>query len=311
MTELRIHSYGDQGWKESLQSDARWLQAHRHEFRFLWVELTPPGVDHLRELGYLELDLLKKPRPIVSFSKQQLTIRLAVPQRKGQRLILKNTLLIQQPGMVLSLQEGPPLQLEPNWLSLAAQRVLDSQGLALVQELLQIALDQYFKILNDIETRLHKLEEEILANPQRQQLNQAHQIKRDLLHMRRAVWPLRESFSACLREPLNSQMEHFLLDANESCLEIIDSIETYQDLGRGLTELFVGSLTRKRSEVVKILTLMATLFAPLTFITAVYGMNFNHMPELQNPLGYPLCILLLVAVAVLTGGWFYANSRHR
>lgn len=252
MTELRIHCYGASGWIENLQPDERWLKSHRHEFHSLWVELTPPGLDRLPELGCLELDRLKKPRPLVSLNKQQLMIRLGVPQRKGQRLILKNTLLIQHPGMVLSLQEGPRLQLDPDWLVLSAQQVLESQGLALVQKLLDLALDQYFKILNDIEAQLNELEEEILANPQRQQLSQAHHIKRDLLQMRRAVWPLRENFSHCLRQSPTPQHEHFFMDSDESCLEIIESIETYLEIGGRMTELFVSSLTRKRGEVVKI-----------------------------------------------------------
>jgi magnesium transporter len=308
LTELDINYCSERGWSKKLQADTHWLQAHRHEFQFVWVELTPPGLELLQELSGQDLEIAKKPRPVVAVSDQQLMIRLPVPQRRGQRLILKNMLLVQQPGILWSLQEGPRLELEPNWLSLARQRVLESHGLALLQELMQMGLEQYFKTLDEIEARMHKLEEEIVANPRRQQLIQAHQMKRDLLHLRRAIWPLRDRLSSGLRQSPTSPQSNLLIDLNQSCLEILGSIETYQNLVRSLTELFVGSLTRKRNEALKVFTVIITLFAPITFFIPIYGMNFSPLPEQQNPLGYSLCILPLVASAMLTGGWIYANG---
>ena len=158
------------------------------------------------------------------------------------------------------------------------------------------------------------LEDELLWNPTREAISQIHTVKRDLLTLRRAIWPLRDAINGLFREesPLISPETHpYLRDCADHAVQIIDLVETYRELGSGMMDVYLSSVSNRMNEIMKVLTIISTIFIPLSFIAGVYGMNFDtkrsplNMPELEWYWGYPfsLAIMGLIAGALLIFFW--------
>jgi magnesium transporter len=153
--------------------------------------------------------------------------------------------------------------------------------------------------------RIEFLEEVLVADPNPTTLQEIHKLKRELIFLRKSVWPLREVVSALERgeSPLiQSAMVVFLRDVYDHTIQIIDSVETFRDIVSGMLDIYLSSMSNKMNEVMKVLTIIATIFIPLTFIVGVYGMNFKYMPELERPWGYFMVwgIIIVVALGMLT-----------
>lgn len=126
-------------------------------------------------------------------------------------------------------------------------------------------------------------------------------MKRDLILFRRSVWPLREAVGSLLRGEsalVQKTTLVYLRDVYDHLVHVIDAIEIYREMLAGMMDLYLSSISNRMNEVMKVLTVIATIFMPLTFIAGVYGMNFKHMPELGLPWGYPAVLLLMIVVAV-------------
>ncbi len=167
----------------------------------------------------------------------------------------------------------------------------------LAYALLDAVVDSYFSILEQIGEQIEKLEEELLLQPTPATLNQIHHFKREMILLRKAVWPLRELIGGLQRieSPLVSDGTGiFLRDVYDHTIQILDTVETFRDILTGLLDLYLSSISNRMNEVMKVLTIIATIFIPLTFIAGIYGMNFEHMPELQWRWSYPLLWLLML-----------------
>jgi magnesium transporter len=182
----------------------------------------------------------------------------------------------------------------------------------LAYALLDAVIDASFPVLEDIGERLERLENAILAAPRRGSLIALHECKRDLLTVRRAVWPLRDVLNVLVRDdsPLvRPETRIFLRDCYDHAVRLIDLVETDRELGSDLIELYLSSVSNRLNEVMKTLTIITVFFMPLSFIAGVYGMNFDasvsplNMPELKWYLGYPFALLLMGAVVIAF--WIY------
>ena len=169
----------------------------------------------------------------------------------------------------------------------------------LAYSLLDAIVDSCFPILETYSDRAEELEELILGHPQPDIVNQVHQFKRDLLLLRWVVWPMREVVSYLQREPhecVSETTRIYLRDLYDHVVQIIDLIETYREIASDLIETYMSSVSNRMSETMKVLTLIGTIFIPLTFLAGVYGMNFHHIPELDQEWAYPafwgVCFLL-------------------
>ena len=198
--------------------------------------------------------------------------------------------LIVGPGYVLSFQEKPGELFNP-----LRQRIHGDQGRVrkmgadyLAYRLLDTIVDQYFLILEQMGDRIEKLEEKLLDKPDRQLLHRIHQTKREMIMLRRAVWPLRELIGGLQRDItlVTPAVQPFLRDLYDHTIQIIDTVETYRDIITGLLDLYLSSISNRMNEIMKVLTIMSTLFIPLTFLVGVYGMNFDYLPELHWRWGY-------------------------
>lgn len=173
----------------------------------------------------------------------------------------------------------------------------------LAYALMDTVVDHYFAILEKIGERVEKMETELIANPTPKTLRQLFLLKRDMIAIRKAVWPLREVVSAMEREEnaplIGKSTRIFLRDVYDHTIQAIDTIETDRDILSGMVDIYLSSLSNKLNEVMKLLTVIGTIFMPLTFITGIYGMNFEYMPELAHPFGYFSALAVMLAVSLL------------
>ncbi|MBI5862972.1 MAG: magnesium/cobalt transporter CorA [Planctomycetes bacterium] len=183
----------------------------------------------------------------------------------------------------------------------------------LMYALLDAAIDHYFPLLEEVGERLDALEGDILGRPRRDVVQRILDVKRDLRSVRRAVWPLRDALNTLLRDPnplVADETRVYLRDCHDHVVQIIDLLENYRELAGGLTDIYLSNLSNSTNEIMKVLTIISTLFIPLTFIVGVYGMNFAtdkspwNMPELGWYYGYPFVLALMAAIALGLFGFF-------
>jgi magnesium transporter len=177
----------------------------------------------------------------------------------------------------------------------------------LAYTLIDAMVDHIFPILEQFGDRLETLEDEVLAHPGPDTIQEIHRIKRELLLVRRAMWPMREVLQRLHREPhecFSDITRTYVRDVYEHAVQVIDIVETYRELATGLTETYMTAMSNRMNEIVKVLTIIGTIFIPLTFLAGVYGMNFHHLPELEWRWGYTLFWAVSVAIAVGMIAWF-------
>ena len=190
-------------------------------------------------------------------------------------------------------------------------RVRANDASFLLYSLLDAVVDQCFPILEHYSERLEDLEDEVLARPSQQTIAQIHQIKRELLLVRRAVWPMREVIGTLVREQhenLSETTRTYFRDVHDHAVQVIDMVETYREFASGLTETYMSAMSNRMNEIMKVLTIITTIFVPLTFLAGVYGMNFTYLPEKDIVWAYPAFWGVCLVTAVLMVVWF--RRRH-
>jgi magnesium transporter len=171
----------------------------------------------------------------------------------------------------------------------------------LAYTLLDAIIDNYFVVLEKLGERIEALEEQLITNPGPAILQSIHKLKRDMILLRKSVWPLREVISALGRgdSPLIDEPTRvYLRDVYDHTIQVIDTIETFRDMVSGMLDIYLSSVSNRMNEVMKVLTIIATIFIPLSFIAGVYGMNFKYMPELDWHWGYPALMLLMLVIGL-------------
>ena len=176
----------------------------------------------------------------------------------------------------------------------------------LAYTLLDSIIDGFFPVLEVYGERIEELEDEVVARPTRKTLEKIYKIRRDLLTLRRAIWPQRDAINVLIRDSshlISPEVRIYLRDCYDHTVQVMDMVETYRELSSGLMDVYLSSMGNKMNEIMKLLTVMSSIFIPLTFVAGIYGMNFNteksplNMPELNWYLGYPLCLGLMAAIA--------------
>lgn len=186
----------------------------------------------------------------------------------------------------------------------------------LAYALLDITIDHGFPLLERFGLQLEELEQQILEAADREALEQIHTIKRELILLRRSLWPHRDVINEILRND-DDQMQQgtliYLRDCYDHTIQIMDLLETYRDMASSMVDIYMSSVSNRMNNVMRVLTVIATIFIPLTFIVGIYGMNFDRtagpwsMPELGNPLGYVFVWIVMVVIAA--GMIFFFRSR--
>jgi magnesium transporter len=193
----------------------------------------------------------------------------------------------------------------------------------LLYALIDSCVDAWFPVIETFGERLEHLEDGILERSRRDTIDQIYGIRRELLELRRSVWPLRDALGALYRDPtvlISTDTRVYLRDCYDHAVQIIDLVENNREIAANLTDLYLSAASNRMNEVMKILTIISTIFLPLSFIAGVYGMNFDtgkplNMPELKWWFGYPFALGLMAATALgllvffRRKGWMTSRPR--
>lgn len=302
-----------------------------------WVDVKGLGSeDVLRRLGHvfslhplvLE-DIVNVPqRPKIEEYDEQLLIiaRMVTMKTSGSGFISEQVSLVLGRHYLLTVQEEP----EYDCFGPIRERIRTSKGTIrkqgsdyLAYALLDAIIDGFFPVLEEYGEKIEELEDEVVANPSRQTLEKIHAVKRELLGLRRAIWPQRDAINALIRDGsdlISHDVHIYLRDCYDHAIQVLDMVETYRELAASLMDVYLSSVSNKMNEIMKLLTVISSIFIPLTFIAGVYGMNFNtekspfNMPELDWYWGYVACWAVMLATAFSLvfffwkRGWFESLS---
>ena len=180
--------------------------------------------------------------------------------------------------------------------------------------LLDAVIDGYFPFLEDLGEELDRLEDDVVFRPQPATLARVNRLKKELLILRRALWPLREAIGQMIRDrpaQLSEEVEIYLRDCSDHCIQLLDLVETARELASSLTSTYLSSIANRTNDVMKVLTIMASIFIPLTFIAGLYGMNFEHMPELRWRWAYPVVLAVMAVLGLGLMAYFRARGWFR
>ena len=172
----------------------------------------------------------------------------------------------------------------------------------LAYSLIDAVVDNYFAILEKLGEDIESMEEELVAEPTGKTLQQIHNLKREMIALRKSIWPLRELISSLQRSGtllINETTNVYLRDVYDHTIQVIDTVESFRDMVSGMLDIYLSSISNRMNAVMKVLTIIATIFIPLTFIAGIYGMNFKYMPELEWRWAYPIVWLVMTVVAIV------------
>ncbi|MDG2990347.1 magnesium/cobalt transporter CorA [Candidatus Synechococcus calcipolaris G9] len=296
-----------------------------------WIDVQGLGDENvLQRLGrvfglhpiVLE-DIVNVPqRPKVEDHDHQLLLitRMVTPKEDGRGFYTEQVSLVLGKSYLLTVQEEPTR----DCFDLVRQRIRTNRGTIrqngcdyLLYALIDAIIDGFFPVLEDYGERIELLEDEVVANPSRETLEEVHQIRRELLALRRAIWPQRDALNAMIRdrsELLSDDVQIYLRDCYDHAIQVLDMVETYRELAASLMDVYLSSVGNKMNEIMKLLTIISTIFIPLTFIVGVYGMNFNpeasplNMPELNWYWGYPACWAVMIGISAFLFGYFWRQG---
>lgn len=177
----------------------------------------------------------------------------------------------------------------------------------LAYTLIDAIVDNYFAILEKISEKVEKIEEKIIKEPNPNTLQEIYDLKKEMIYLRKSVWPLREVISSLQRDGsrlIKKNTYVFLRDVYDHTIQVIDTIETFRDMISGILDIYMSSVSNKMNEIMKVLTIFAAIFIPLTFVAGVYGMNFEYMPELAWKWGYPMVWIIIILMSLSMLGYF-------
>lgn len=306
------------------------LMARYDPAKVNWINIDGLGtLEILRKLSErfsihplaLEDVLNTTQRPKVErYTEQYFIISEMIYQEDKQRIAVEQLSLFLGESYVITLQE----ECGHDVFETVRARLRSGRGYArkmkadyLAYALLDATVDQFFPILETVGDSIEELEEELLKKPTRETLKKLYEGKRLLMQLRRAAWPQREIFNTLMRDDtglVSSETQVFLRDCYDHTTQIIDILESFRDLAAGLMDVYLSSLGFRTNEIMRVLTVFSVFFMPLTFIAGVYGMNFDtsvspfNMPELRWYFGYPICLIVMAAVAL--GMLVFFKRKH-
>jgi magnesium transporter len=210
---------------------------------------------------------------------------------------------------VLTFQESPGTIWDgvQQRIATAGSRLRANDASFLVHSLLDAIIDHCFPILEQYGDRLEEIEQMVLEQPAREAIQELHRLKRELVLLRRSLWPMRDVINALQREThecLSDMTRTYMRDIYDHTVQIIDLIEAYREIVLGLTETYMTAMSNRMNEIMKVLTIIGTIFIPLTFFAGVYGMNFKHFPELEWVWGYAFFWSVCLLIAGCMALWF-------
>lgn len=210
---------------------------------------------------------------------------------------------------VMSFQETDHDYFKPilDRLSVESSRIRTNKTDYLTYALIDAVVDHYFSIIEHIADEIESIEDKLLENPEDQLLREIHKLRREVIFFRKSIWPLRDAINSTIRDEskfIAESTKIYLRDVYDHMIQVIDNIENYRDMIIGLHDMYMSNISNRMNEIMKVLTIIATIFIPLTFIAGIYGMNFNteispyNLPELNWYWGYPAAMAVMLGIAI-------------
>ena len=334
--KIHMIAYGPESAIEEEVHDVESIRNHLAQWPVVWVNVDGLGdAEVIRQLGQI-FDLHRLAMEDVVGVHQRAKVEqydsyyYVVARMAEMHDILETDQLSLFWGRnyVLTFQEKAGDCFDPIRLRIRKKdgRIRTSGPDYLAYSLLDASIDNYFPILEKYGEQIEALEDQVVLRPSSQFVPEIHELKRDLLGLRRAVWPLREAVSGLIREPsplIAQETRLYLRDCYDHTVQIIDLLENYRDVAASLMEVYLSSVSNRLNEIMKFLTIFTTIFIPLNFIAGIYGMNFNtekspwNMPELNWYFGYPLAggLMAVLCVGMLIyfrrKGWIGSSSAGK
>lgn len=221
--------------------------------------------------------------------------------------------IILGPNFLISFQEveGDVFNSVRERLRKGKGRIRKAASDYLAYALIDAIVDHYFIILENFGEKIESLEDQLVTAPTQETLQSIHNMKREMILFRKQVWPLRELIAKLTKgeTPLINESTHvYLRDVYDHTIQIIDTIESFRDILSGMLDIYLSTISNRMNEVMKVLTIIATIFIPLTFIAGIYGMNFKFMPELEWHWGYFLALLVMGIIALVMVFYFWKKE---
>ncbi|MBP1722430.1 MAG: corA [Deltaproteobacteria bacterium] len=314
-TRVAVVEYDGQDFQEKELKNFETCYIFPKEPAVTWVNVVGiQQVEVLEKLGNcftvhplaLEDILNTEQRPKVEDYGEDLfiVVKLITYNEKKDEVDAEQISLILRPNALISFQEkeGDDFAAVKERLRAGKGRLRKMGADYLAYTLLDVVVDQYFVVLEKLGERIEVLEGKLLADPGTATLQKIQNLKREMLLLRKWIWPLREIISSLERGEYSVIQEStriYLRDVYDHAIQVMDAVEIYRDMLSGMLDIYLSSLNNRMNAVMKVLTIIATIFMPLTFLAGVYGMNFKHMPELDWPWGYPLILVVMAFVAIL------------
>jgi len=315
--QIAAIGFGPQGVVERKPIDLDEIVALRGSCSVIWIDVTGFGdvatLQRLREMFdlhrlALEDVVSQQQRAKVEdygshgFIVLRMVDESAAPETEQLSLFLG-------PGFVVTFQERPGDCFDP-----VRQRLRDPSGQMqkhgsdyLAYALLDAVVDAYFPVLERLDGRLEQIEEQILGTGGEAPVRELYAQRRCMLELRRAIWPLREAIGTLVRgetKHFSASVQPYLRDVHDHVVQLLDLLENCREMSSSLIELHMSTSNNRLNEVIKLLTIISTIFMPLTFVVGIYGMNFDVMPELRWRYGYPACLATMVVIAGAMTLWF-------
>jgi magnesium transporter len=318
--ELVLIDYDGDGSTRLMLTDPSVISKCLETNSVSWIDVLGLGnLDTWEVLGsifnlhrLLVEDVVNVPqRPKVEhFQDQLLIIAMMVVLNPGRTGFSKEQVsLVLGKNYLLTVQEEP----EEDCFHGVRQRIEIDRGIIRKQGadylaycLLDAIVDGFFPVLEYYGEIIEELENEVMSKPDRSTLTKIHHVRRELLTLRRAIWPQRDAINSLIRDGshlISRDVQVYLRDCYDHTVQVMDMVETYRELATGLMDVYLSAVSNKMNEIMKLLTVVSAIFIPLTFIAGVYGMNFSreksplNMPELDWYWGYPACLALMLTTA--------------
>jgi magnesium transporter len=324
---VRLLKYGPSKCSDDEITDISQLSDRGDESKVTWVDVAGLGdADVITRVGAifglhplaLEDVVNVHQRPKVESYGDHLFL-IARAHTRGSSMQTEQVAMFLGHNFVVTFQEGHVDCFEP-----VRQRILSGTGRVracgadyLFYSLLDAVIDGYFPALEQYGEELDAVDDQLSSNGERGLIKQIHKVRSELLTFRRSVWPLREAINSLIRDSgalVSDETDLYLRDCYDHTVQIIDVIETDRELCADLRDFYLTIVSNRMNQVMKFLTVIATLFIPLSFITGLYGMNFNtqvstwNMPELNWTMGYPFALALMIGTATSLVGFFWRKG---
>lgn len=313
--KITVLGYSKDEWIEKEYNSVEQLALEKSKFDVHWIHLNGiHRVDMIEEIGnrfnihplVLEDIVNANQRPKLEESKDYVYIVLKMIHQieTTQTIGFEQVSMVVGSNYILSFQEN-----DNNTFQQIRERIKNTNGKLrtkgvdyLAYALIDCIVDYYYVALEYLGEKIEGLEDELMLDPGPNVLKEIHTLKTEMLFVRKAIWPLREIINVLARgdSPLftNDTLIYFR-DVYDHIIQVIDTVEMYRDMVTGMFDIYISSVSYKLNEVMKVLTIIATIFIPLTFIVGLYGMNFKYMPELEWEWGYPAVLVLMGCISIV------------